>query len=78
MYLIEVYKSAGAAELPGADHRDEQRAQFAGMLRVDDRHPRDFPSLMEAQAVANVLRNRYGRAGYDFRPVEYPLLDFQL
>lgn len=78
MYLIEVYKSAGAAELPGVDHRDEQRAQFAGMLRLDERHLRDFPSLMEAQAVSNVLRGRHGRDGYDFRPVEYPLLDFDV
>ncbi|MCX4324630.1 MAG: hypothetical protein OSJ59_16930 [Lachnospiraceae bacterium] len=49
-----------------------------GMLKVDDRHPRDFPSLIEAQAVSNALRGQYGREGYDFRPREYPLLDFQL
>lgn len=77
MYLVEVYKSE-MSDCPGVDHREEQRARFLGMLRVDSRHPRDFPSLVEAQAVANALRGQYGREGYDFRPREYPLLDFEL
>lgn len=77
MYLVEIYKSEGEKR-PGVDHRDEQRARFVGMLRLDGRNPRDFPSLMEAQAVANALRGRHGRDGYDFRAMEYPLLDFEI
>lgn len=77
MYLVEVWKSV-EPDSSGFDHRDAARTRFMGMLKVDDRHPRDFPSLIEAQAVSNALRGQYGREGYDFRPREYPLLDFQL
>ena len=64
MYLVEVWKSV-EPDSSGVDHRDAARARFMGMLKVDE-------------AVSNALRGQYGREGYDFRPREYPLLDFQL